>query len=404
MEDTNNRVFIMKIASGPLSGSELMLKTGAHRVIISPAETYRTESNDDGFITYFLPGEEHYYELSLIAGDHDDTSPQEAAHEDALYLVLSGDCPQIKQPVVFQEIMLAEYFPVLIKMLDSPRKSTEKNTLLPVPVQGESDARSGNSASRRVVKLNPAYPLAIVLLALIAFVGWQVVNYNSAAHKVKTLESMLQGSSSPLKVTTSDSGNNLVLVKTQRDLDWSTQRLLQERYQEPVKILKFSMLEQELEEQLSSSLPGLLKVDLSLPCKPIIRQLKGDYPRADNKLIEQVLSHMLACHQEKPQIEYYSSGELFKKAEQGLSGSNVPWRVVNKNSNPVFIINANLNDKQTLSAIDFSERFTKKYGTRYIKFSIVLATDHLAGKSFINNPNGYVFLDNNHWYFNSVSL
>lgn len=403
MEDTDNRVFIMKITTGPLSGNELMLKIGAHRVIISPAETsYRTESNEDGFITHFIPGEEHYYELAIIA-NHDEVYLSETGSESALHLVLSGDCPRIKQPVIFQEVMLAEHFPVLIKMFDTPWKGVEKNAQIPAPVSEGIDAQTDNSASKRF-KLNPAYPVAIILLALTTFVGWQVFNYNSEARKVRTLESLLQGSSSPLKVATGDNGKNLVLVNTQRDLDWSTQRLLQEHYQEPVTIEKFSTLERELEEQLGSFLPGLLKVDLSLPCKPIIRQLKGDYPPPDNKRIEQVLTHVLSCNQEKLQIERYSSTELFKKAEQGLSGSNVPWQVVNKNSTPVFIINADLNDKQALSAIDFSEGFTKKYGARYIKFSIVLATDRLVGKSFINNPNGYVLLDNNHWYFNSVSL
>nr|AAF82340.1 Orf7 [Yersinia enterocolitica]AAK84127.1 unknown [Yersinia enterocolitica] len=36
MRDTDNRVLIMRIASGPLSGNELMLKAGSHRIVIGP--------------------------------------------------------------------------------------------------------------------------------------------------------------------------------------------------------------------------------------------------------------------------------------------------------------------------------------------------------------------------------
>lgn len=399
MKDTDNRVCIMKIASGPLSGNELMLKVGTHRIIIGPEQEYRTETNDQGLTTYFLPSDQGHYEMAITS---DETAPaQDQESAEVLSLTLSGDCPEMKQPIIFQELMLAEHFPVVIKMLNTPWNTEEVLPLPPQVATMEKTERRDRTSSQ--FKPHPAFLAGMVLVLLAALTGWQVLTYNSEARKVKTLETLLQGSSSPLTVTTSGNGQSLVLVNTQRDLDWSTQRLLKEHYQEPVVVKKISTLESEIENQLSGIIPGLLKVDLSLPCQPVIRRLKGNYPQLDNKHTQQTLSSFIGCST-KSQIESYSSAELFSKAEQGLTESNVPWRVVNKNSTPIFIINASLTDKQTLSAIDFADEYTKKWGIRHIQFSISLSTNHLAGKSFVNNANGYVLLGNNHWYFNPVAL
>lgn len=402
MRDTDNRVLIMRIASGPLSGNELMLKAGSHRIIIGPEQSYSTETDNDGFTTYYLPSEQGNYQLAFVC-DNDATSAPETENTGQWYLTLSGDCPDIKQPVIFQEVMLAEQFPVVIKMLNTPWNS-EESSPLSVQIADEestvSHVRTRSSAER---KLNPVYVAGIMLVVLTTVIGWKLVNYNSEARQVKTLETLLQGSSSPLTVTTGGDGQSLVLVRTQRDLDWSTQRLLREHYQEPVILKKIASLEEEIETQLGKQLPGLLKVDLTLPCQPVIRWLKGDYPAPENKLIKQTLADFLGCSV-KTQLESYTATELMHKAEQGLTESNVPWRVSNKSGTSVFIINASLNDRQALSAIDFSKHFTKRYGVRHIQFSISLSTNHLAGKSLVNNPNGYVLLDNNHWYFNQVSF
>ncbi|WP_042806659.1 PrgH/EprH family type III secretion apparatus protein [Yersinia massiliensis] len=400
MKDTANSVCVMKIASGPLNSNELMLKVDNHRIIIGPEQQYRTETNDDGFTTYFLPGEQGNYEIAIISDDSEVSS--EIGTEGGLYLTLSSDCLDIKQPIIFQELMLAEYFPVLIKMLETPWNEQE---VLPLPTQTIAEDETEGTSRSPITQNKPhlAFMAVIVLAVLAAFTGWQVLTYNTEARKVRTLETLLQGSTSPLTVTTSGNGQSLVLVQTQRDLDWSTQRLLKEQYQEPVIVKKISALEEEIENQLSGILPGLLKVDLSLPCQPVIRRLNTHISELDNKRIQQTLTHFVACAT-RSEMEQYSSKALFEKAEQGLTKSNVPWRVAHKNSSPIFIINANLNDKQTLSAINFADEYTKKWGARHIQFSISLTTDHIAGKSFVNNTNGYVLLGNNHWYFKPVSF
>ncbi|WP_253278016.1 PrgH/EprH family type III secretion apparatus protein [Yersinia enterocolitica] len=402
MRDTDNRVLIMRIASGPLSGNELMLKAGSHRIVIGPEQSYSTETDNDGFTTYYLPGEQGNYQLTIVCDD-DAISAPEAENIDKWYLTLSGDCPDIKQPVIFQEVMLAEHFPVVIKMLNTPWNSEESSSLC-APITMLETAESDTHAplpTRR--KFNPAYVGGMLLVVLTTVIGWQVLNYNSEARQVKTLETLLQGSSAPLTVTTDGKGQSLVLVRTQRDLDWSTQRLLREHYQKPVTLKKIAALEEEIETELDKQLPGLLKVDLTLPCQPVIRWLKGNYPAPDNKIIKQTLTDFLGCPI-KSRLESYNATELIHKAEQGLTESNVPWRVDNKSGTAVFIINASLNDKQALSVIDFSENFTRRYGASHIQFSISLSTNHLVGKSLVNNPNGYVLLDNNHWYFNPVSF
>lgn len=400
MKDTDPHVCIMKLASGPLSGNELMLKVDSHQIIAGPGYDYHTDTDDQGFTTYYLPSEQGYYELAIVSGPVEKSGV--ATHTNRLFLRLGGDLTKSKQPIIFQEMMLADSFPLLIKAINTPwRTPPSSSASSPLAEEADEAADTTNSTVRPQRKL---IYLAVVALVLAAtFIGWLAWNDNAEVRKVKNLEALLQGSSSPLTVTTGENGRSLVLVQTQRDIDWSTQRLLREHYAEPVMIKKISVLENEIEEQLGKILPGLLKVDLSQPCQPIIRRLQGDTPQPDNTLVQQTLTRFLTCHPQSI-IENYTSAELLRKAEQGLAESNVPWRVVNKNTTPIFIINASLNDKQTISAIDFAEKFTKKWGERHIQFSISLVTNHLAGKSFINNPNGYVLLDNNHWYFNPISF
>ena len=311
MRDTDNRVLIMRIASGPLSGNELMLKAGSHRIIIGPEQSYSTETDNDGFTTYYLPSEQGNYQLAFVC-DNDATSAPETENTGQWYLTLSGDCPDIKQPVIFQEVMLAEQFPVVIKMLNTPWNSEESSPLSVQIADVESTVSHVRTRSSAERKLNPVYVAGIMLAVLTTVIGWKLVNYNSEARQVKTLETLLQGSSSPLTVTTGGDGQSLVLVRTQRDLDWSTQRLLREHYQEPVILKKIASLEEEIETQLGKQLPGLLKVDLTLPCQPVIRWLKGDYPAPENKLIKQTLADFLGCSV-KTQLESYTATELMHK-------------------------------------------------------------------------------------------
>ncbi|WP_322746083.1 PrgH/EprH family type III secretion apparatus protein, partial [Providencia rustigianii] len=72
-----------------------------------------------------------------------------------------------------------------------------------------------------------------------------------------------------------------------------------------------------------------------------------------------------------------------------------------KGNKVIFVIRDSLNDKQTISLINFTNSFNKKWGNKQIQFSVSLANNELAGKSFITHVNGYTLLGKNHWLFNA---
>ena len=397
MKDADKLICIMKVASGNLSGSELMLKVDAHRIITGPEYAFCSETDDNGFTTYYLPSELCRYELAIISSNAA-TSRECGSSDDKLFLAVSGDLPKTTLPINFQELMLSDHFPVIIKPLNGNWNIPESPVCQSIHAKGVKDLPIKTPALAGL-KTKLAYVAGITLLVLT--VVWLGINYDSNVRKVKTLQSLLQGSSSPLTVTTGGNGKSLVLVQTQRDVDWSTQRLLQQHYSEPVAIKKISTLEAEIEARLDNLLPNLLKVDLSRPDQPIVRLLRGNYSNPDKELIQKILNQSLLSYSHVI-VEVYTPEELLQRVEQGLAESNVPWRRVNKKNTSIFIINASMNDKQTISVIDFAERFAKKWGVRSVQFSVSLATNPLVGRSFVQNSNGYVLLDNNHWLFNTL--
>ncbi|WP_323086989.1 PrgH/EprH family type III secretion apparatus protein, partial [Providencia alcalifaciens] len=140
--------------------------------------------------------------------------------------------------------------------------------------------------------------------------------------------------------------------------------------------------------------PNLLKVDISNPCQPVIRVVKNPLPNNDDRNINRILSNYFSCYNQS-QLVQVPLEELIKKAELGLAESNVKWQRITKGNYVIFVIRDSLNDKQTLSLISFTNSFSQKWGTKQIQFSVSLANNELAGKSFITHTNGITLLGNN---------
>ncbi|MBO1929718.1 hypothetical protein J4731_20975 [Providencia rettgeri] len=81
---------------------------------------------------------------------------------------------------------------------------------------------------------------------------------------------MLQGNHDPITVTQSANDESLILVKTQRDADWSMQRLIKAKYNEKFSIKIINKIENEIANKIIDVFPNTLKIELSNPCNPKI--------------------------------------------------------------------------------------------------------------------------------------
>lgn len=393
MIETKYHTCIMKIISGSMNSQELMINIDKNLIIVGQYTKYKTEIDENGFTTYYIPSEHTQCEFSIV-------SHHEHSNNFAINLKQDGKSRHLT--VTLQEILLIDTFPIVIKLLNTEWNYPEKNQK-PLSSKSLSLTENRSTAIKQKPKLNKKWLFVLLLtfvVIFILFVEFQINPKNNTAKQIKNIDNILKGSYYPIIYTQNKNGEILILVKSQRDEDWSRQVLLKSDYQEKYTIKKINLLEKEIEDKLIDTVPNLLKVDISNPCQPVIRVVKNPLPNNDDKNINRILSSYFSCYNQS-QLVQIPLDELIKRAELGLTESNVKWQRITKGNYIIFVIRDSLNDKQTLSLISFTNSFSQKWGTKQIQFSVSLANNELAGKSFITNSNGITLLGNNHWLFNS---
>lgn len=394
MIETKYHTCIMKIISGSMNSQELMINIDKNIIIVGQHTKYKTEIDENGFTTYYIPSEHTQCEFSIVSNDESNNN---------LAINLKQDGKSRHLTVTLQEILLIDTFPIAIKPLNTEWNYSKKHQR-PLPSQSLPFSKQSPIAIKQKPTFNKKYFFVFLLLfavIFILFVGFQNNPKNNAEKQIKNIDNILKGSYYPITYTQNKKGEVLILVKSQRDEDWSRQVLLKSDYQAKYTIKNINSLEQEIEDKLIDTIPNLLKVDISNPCHPIIRVVKNPLPNNDDKNIYRILSNYFSCYNQS-QLVQVPLEELIKKAELGLTESNVKWQRITKGNYVIFVIRDSLNDKQTLSLISFTNSFSQKWGTKQIQFSVSLSNNELAGKSFITNSNGITLLGNNHWLFNSI--
>lgn len=99
-----------------MTGQELMVNTDNNLIIIGNSLDYKTDINDDGFTTYQIPSDGIACKFSII------TASQSTESGLAIRLNDSGLSTEI--PIVLQQLLLADIFPIVIKMQDTDWQSS----------------------------------------------------------------------------------------------------------------------------------------------------------------------------------------------------------------------------------------------------------------------------------------
>lgn len=391
MKNTNSRTCIMKIASGPMAGQELMINVDKNHIVIGKDINYKTDIAENGFTTYYIPSEETDCEFSIIS--------EEDNIAEKIAIKIHNKNKDTVFSIILQELLLVDIFPVVIKLLDTPWELADSKNSAPKILKNEKIKKK---------KTHPIIKTSFIILSIfIVFFSFMVTfpndNNHTQSKKITEIENILKGTQFPIIVSEEIQGKNLILVRTQRDLDWSMQRLVNTNYGERFIIKKINQFEEELEGKLIELIPNILKIDLSNPCQPVIKKLSIDSEVKSNDAIDNLFSSYFSCYK-KIEIHQINSDELLKKSELGLTESDVKWHKIVKDKKIIYVIKDSLNDKQTISLINFTNSFYKEWGGEYIQFSISLENNVLIGKSFITNASGYVLLGNNHWLFNSTTF
>ncbi|HEF8784927.1 TPA: type III secretion system protein PrgH, partial [Providencia alcalifaciens] len=105
---------IIKIISGPMSGQELMINIDKNIIITDRNISYKTEIDENGFTTYYIPSEKEKCEFSIL-------SDQESNNGLTIHLTQENSTQVF--PITFQDILLIDRFPFIIKKLNDEWKT-----------------------------------------------------------------------------------------------------------------------------------------------------------------------------------------------------------------------------------------------------------------------------------------
>lgn len=389
MTDIHNRTYIMKLATGEMCDQEIIINLDANLIIIGEENSYKADISDEGFTTYSIPSNQDPFTFSVIS------------YEGQIAIDLHTKNHSEIIPINLQQIVLKELFPISIKHIDTPWEEP----IITEDIIGRAiKAEKPNSRFKK-----SPYDYKVILgisLFIFVFISFIYLQYNSEATndiRNKSIENIISGNHHPVIITEGNKNDILILVKSQRDFDWSMQHLLKSKYRNNFSIKKTDEIEREIERKLSETMPNLLKVEITNPCNPVVKLLSEKISEKEDKFINLIFSNYFQCYKQN-EVKFSNIDDLIKKAELGLTESNVKWHRISKNNKTIFVVKDSLNDKQTISLITFVSGFYKQWGERQIQFSISLANNEFAGKSFITNSDGYILLGHNHWLFNSKIL
>lgn len=379
----------MKIASGEMCDQEIIINLNANLIIIGEDNNYITQISDEGFTSYSIPSEQEPFTFSIIS------------HEGQIAIDLHTKDQSKIIPINLHEVVLKDLFPFVIKHIDTPWENFthEENVQSDLVITKKSKYKFKKTLYTKKICVG----ISIIALAFISFILIHDNSQNTIEKRNQAIESVISGNHHPVIITEGKNSQFLILVKTQRDLDWSTQHLLKSKYRNNFTVNNIANLEKEIENEMSEFIPHLLKIDINTPCNPTIKLSDTTVSEEQKKSIDNVLLRYFKCYKGSD-FRISKTNELIKKSELGLTESNVKWHKINENNKTIFIIKDSLNDKQTISLITFINSFYQQWGERQIKFSFSLENNKLAGKSFITQINGYILLGNNHWLFNSNTL
>ncbi len=385
MTDIHNQTYVMKIMNGEMQDHEIIINLNANLIIIGEEDIYKANITDEGFTGYSIPSHQDAFTFSIIS------------HEGQIAIDLhTGNHNEIIL-IDLQQTVLKELFPFTLKKIDTPWETSrvveDKQCK---PIKTEKNHNKFNKSPYNY-KLIAGLSLFVCIL-----VGSFFLPKNSHLQKdiqLQFIEKMLIGSTQKIVVTKDDKNAALILVQSQRDYDWAMQQLLKTKFRNNFSIKILHQLENEIENKISNNIPELLKIDLTDPCNPVIKSLSNPQIVKNNDFFNKTFSSNFSCY-ESYTTHTINIDELLKNAELGLTESHVKWHKITKNNKSIFIIKDSLNDKQTISLINFVNSFNQQWGERQVQFSISLANNELAGQSFITNEDGYILLGNNHWKFN----
>lgn len=384
--DTHTQLFTLKIAFGAMAGCELLLDGMQCVIDAAPNIQYSHQKETDGSTRIRLPCDEGKWQLHIAFPDIN--------HQG--YVELTDEQQHSERCALqYQTLLLADTLGIMLKPLHEDWSFNALAATQYSADQLHSPAVADNSDNKK------NWRRLAGCLALCLIIGAGTLSYYANSQQqekeMQTLGDLLTGSDTEMTIFYNQ-GGNVVLVPNRRNAGWVTQRLVSQKYVQPVKVMTLAQMEDYVATQLTAQGFPVIKVDLRDPQSPSIRLLTRTATEIQKKKMRQKVTEILP-YVKHVNLSNHTLDDLVKKATDGVNSSGVLWTLERKEKLAIIKIQGELTDRQLQMVERFYEVYRQQWGSRYVHFIISLRTDYLKGKSLKAGNNGYVLLNNNHWLF-----
>lgn len=226
---------------------------------------------------------------------------------------------------------------------------------------------------------------------------WQIGQY-IRNQKIASLSKQLEGSPGRNHILPGKDGAIYVLNESDDGMEWIKQALLKAPPLGNIRVLAMAREQQRLEALLSKQNISFYTVRLEQPDMPEVLLASWNPADGQDATVQKALT-AAAPYAQQIRLVHIAPGTAEQEARQALETLAINYRRTSDSHASTFEIQGAISDEELVSLRKLIRQFSRKWGTRRIKFNIVMRTDWLKGKSYQDGKGGYVLINPAYWYF-----
>lgn len=406
-----------KILFGPMLGTELLLPGGRDYFLCigkgthcdTPPGTQMDHSLRHAVDTLYIPHHEDGPNIRLhlkpepqewtVKRDKDTAIPSKT-DVDFNIDVFSGDGTERHDGLFNTVCQFGEIAFALKKVGDSWSDEVVNyipGSPSPLPTQHAEDCSTAKDGKNRW-----AFPVKLICLmtlgsAIAVVAYWQIAQY-IRNQKIASLSKQLEGSPARNHLLPGKDGTIYVLSESDEGMEWDKQALLKAPPVGKTRVLAVEKERQRLEALLNKQSIAFYTVRLEQPDLPEVVLVSSPPVDGQDAAVLKTLT-AAAPYAKQIRLVQATPGTAEQEARQALNKLAIDYRQISQGTSATFEIQGAVGDAELAALRRLIGQFSRKWGTRRVKFTIVMRTDWLKGKSYQDGKGGYVLINPAYWYF-----
>jgi len=182
-----------------------------------------------------------------------------------------------------------------------------------------------------------------------------------------------------------------------QDIEWAREALLKLKESNAVIPVWLNQQSKDIISILNNANYPVLQIDHASLQHPVLSVYRELTSKEDEDIKSIILKYIPYASNVKIIVKHKS--DLLSESREGLDQLHIDYHLVTTAKNYTFIIHTNLSDQNIHSLQYFINDFYKRWGDNIVTFSVNLNENWLKDKSYLKSQNGYMILNQNHWFF-----